>query len=302
MPILTLHMHIHEGSGGASDILGILSDTLFDALKILPFLFVAFCIIELLEHHTGEKLNRFFARAGKGGPLLGALLGCVPQCGFSVLCANLYAGGVVTLGTLIAVFLSTSDEAVLLLAANPSAASDIFKLLLMKVLIAVAAGCLVDLFTRKKQKDGGDLHLKDLCEHEHCGCHEHGGVLRPALLHTGKIFGFLLLFTLLLNFAVALLGHERLETLLLTDSIFQPLLAALFGFIPNCAVSVLLTQLYLEGALQFGAVVSGLCTGAGAGLLVLFRENRNPKDNLKILGILYVAAVVPGVILQAIGV
>ncbi len=302
MPILTLHMHIHEGSGGASDILGILSDTLFDALKILPFLFVAFCIIELLEHHTGEKLNRFFARAGKGGPLLGALLGCVPQCGFSVLCANLYAGGVVTLGTLIAVFLSTSDEAVLLLAANPSAAPDIFKLLLMKVLIAVAAGCLVDLFTRKKQKDGGDLHLKDLCEHEHCGCHEHGGVLRPALLHTGKIFGFLLLFTLLLNFAVALLGHERLETLLLTDSIFQPLLAALFGFIPNCAASVLLTQLYLEGALQFGAVVSGLCTGAGAGLLVLFRENRNPKDNLKILGILYVAAVVPGVILQAIGV
>lgn len=296
MPILTLHMQ--GGSGGALDIGGILWDTLWDALKTLPFLFLAFCIIELLEHHTGEKLNRFFARAGKGGPLLGALLGCVPQCGFSVLCANLYAGGVVTLGTLIAVFLSTSDEAVLLLAANPSAASDIFKLLLAKILIAVAAGYLVDLFARKRKKDGNDLHLQELCDHEHCGCHEHGGVLRPALLHTGKIFGFLLLFTLLLNFAVELLGHERLESLLLADSIFQPFLAALFGFIPNCAASVLLTQLYLEGALQFGAVVAGLCTGAGAGLLVLFRENRNPKGNLKILIILYVAAVLSGVILQ----
>lgn len=299
MPILTLHM---QGEGGALDILGILSDTLSDALKTLPFLFAAFCIIELLEHHTGGKLNRFFARAGKGGPLLGALLGCVPQCGFSVLCANLYAGGAVTLGTLIAVFLSTSDEAVLLLAANPSAASDIFKLLFVKILIAVAAGYLVDLFTHKKKKDESDLHLKDLCDHEHCGCHEHGDVLRPALLHTGKIFGFLLLFTLLLNFAVELLGHERLEALLLADSIFQPFLAALFGFIPNCAASVLLTQLYLEGALQFGAAAAGLCTGAGAGLLVLFRENRNPKDNLKILIILYVVAALSGVILQAIGV
>lgn len=299
MPIQLLHMHAE--TGGALDIWEILSDTLLDALKTLPFLFVAFCIIELLEHHTGEKLNRFFARSGKGGPLLGAALGCVPQCGFSVLCANLYAGGVITLGTLIAVFLSTSDEAVLLLAANPAAAPDILKLLLVKILIAVAAGYIVDLCTRKK-KNSTDLQLKDLCDHEHCGCHEHSGVLRPALLHTAKIFGFLLLFTLLLNFAVALLGHERLETLLLTDSIFQPFLAALFGFIPNCAASVLLTQLYLEGALQFGAVVSGLCTGAGAGLLVLFRENRNPKDNLKILGILYVAAVVPGVILQIAGI
>lgn len=292
-----LALHIETESGG---VLGIFLDTLTDALKMLPFLFAAFCLIELLEHHAGEKLSRFFARAGKAGPAAGALLGCVPQCGFSVLSANLYAGGVITLGTLCAVFLSTSDEAILLLAATPSATPDILKLLLAKVLIGVAAGYLVDFLFRKKTDS--ELQLKDLCDHEHCGCHERSGVLRPALLHTAKIFGFVFLITLVLNFLVEFLGHERLETLLLHDSVFQPFLTALFGFIPNCAASVLLTQLYLEGALQFGAVVSGLCTGAGAGLLVLFRENRNPKDNLKILGILYVAAVVPGVILQILGI
>ena len=293
--ILSLHIEAESGS-----VLGIFLDTLTDALKMLPFLFAAFCLMELLEHHAGEKLSRFFARAGKAGPAVGAVLGCVPQCGFSVLSANLYAGGVITLGTLCAVFLSASDEAVLLLAATPSAASDILKLLLAKVLIGVAAGYLVDFLFRKKADSA--LQLKDLCDHEHCGCHEHGGVLRPALLHTAKMFGFVFLITLVLNFLVEFLGHERLETLLLHDSVFQPFLTALFGLIPNCAASVLLTQLYLEGALQFGAVVAGLCTGAGAGLLVLFRENRNPKDNLKILGILYIAAVVPGVVLQILGI
>lgn len=293
--ILALHIEAESGS-----VLGIFLDTLTDALKMLPFLFAAFCLMELLEHHAGEKLSRFFARAGKAGPAVGAVLGCVPQCGFSVLSANLYAGGVITLGTLCAVFLSTSDEAVLLLAATPSAAPDILKLLLAKVLIGIAAGYLVDFLFRKKADSA--LQLKDLCDHEHCGCHEHGGVLRPALLHTAKMFGFVFLITLVLNFLVEFLGHERLETLLLHDSVFQPFLTALFGLIPNCAASVLLTQLYLEGALQFGAVVAGLCTGAGAGLLVLFRENRNPKDNLKILGILYIAAVVPGVVLQILGI
>lgn len=293
--ILALHIEAESGS-----VLGIFLDTLTDALKMLPFLFAAFCLMELLEHHAGEKLSRFFARAGKAGPAVGAVLGCVPQCGFSVLSANLYAGGVITLGTLCAVFLSTSDEAVLLLAATPSAAPDILKLLLAKVLIGVASGYLVDFLFRKKADSA--LQLKDLCDHEHCGCHEHGGVLRPALLHTAKMFGFVFLITLVLNFLVEFLGHERLETLLLHDSVFQPFLTALFGLIPNCAASVLLTQLYLEGALQFGAVVAGLCTGAGAGLLVLFRENRNPKDNLKILGILYIAAVVPGVVLQILGI
>ncbi len=292
---------LHTGETLTAGPLGILLDTLLDSLKILPFLFLAFVIIELLEHRAGGKFGHFFARAGKAGPLAGALLGCVPQCGFSVMCANLYAGGAVTLGTLIAVFLSTSDEAVILLAAAPERFPALLRLLLCKVLIAVAAGYAVDFFNRKKQTQGTEK-LRELCDHAHCGCGEHHGIWIPALLHTVKVFGFLLLFTLLLNFAVALLGRARLEAILLHDSVFQPFAAALIGFLPNCAASVLLTQLYLEGTLGFGAVVAGLCTGAGAGLLVLFRENRNIKENLKIMGILYAVAVVSGVALQLAGV
>lgn len=292
---------LHAGAELSLDMADILADTLLDSLKILPFLFLAFVIMELLEHRANGKIERFFAKAGKAGPAAGALLGCVPQCGFSVLCANLYSGGVVTLGTLIAVFLSTSDEAVLLLAAAPQQLPALFKLLLCKVVIAVAAGYLVDFFGRKRNRQSvGSLH--EICDHEHCGCEKHNNIWIPALLHTVKIFGFLLLFTFLLNFLVALLGHERLETLLLHDSVFQPLAAALLGFLPNCAASVLLTQLYLEGTLSFGAVVAGLCTGAGAGLLVLFRENRHVKDNLKIMAILYAVAAVSGVLLQAVGI
>jgi len=291
---------LHAGEALSLGLCDILLDTLLDSLKILPFLFLAFVIMELLEHRANGRIERLFTRAGKAGPAAGALLGCVPQCGFSVLCANLYAGGVVTRGTLVAVFLSTSDEAVLLLAAAPQQLSALLKLLLCKVAIAVAAGYVVDFFGRRTRRQSiGSLH--EICDHEHCGCEKHKGIWIPALLHTVKIFGFLLLFTFLLNFLVAWLGRERLETLLLHDSVFQPFAAALLGFLPNCAASVLLTQLYLEGTLGFGAVVAGLCTGAGAGLLVLFRENRHVKDNLKILGILYAVAAVSGVILQAAG-
>lgn len=291
---------LHAGEELSLDLWDILADTILDSLKILPFLFLAFVIMEWLEHRANGKMERFFIKAGKAGPAAGALLGCVPQCGFSVLCANLYAGGVVTRGTLIAVFLSTSDEAVLLLAAVPQQMPALLKLLLCKVVIAVAAGYIADFFCRRTRRQSvGSLHA--LCDHEHCGCEKHQGIWMPAFLHTVKIFGFLLLFTYVLNFLVAWLGQERLETLLLHDSVFQPFAAALLGFLPNCAASVLLTQLYLEGTLGFGAVVAGLCTGAGAGLLVLFRENRHVKDNLKILGILYTAATVSGVILQAAG-
>lgn len=296
-----LHIHFAESGSVGALLLDAVTDAVLDALKTLPFLFAAFLIIELLEHHAGEKINRFFLRSGKAGPLAAALLGCIPQCGFSVLCANLYSGGILTLGTLIAVFISTSDEAVILLAANPQRGGDILRLLLVKVIIALLAGYGIDLLHRKQIQQNPDK-LKDICGHEHCGCHEHKGVWLPALLHTAKIFVFVLLFTVLLNGAVALLGEARIAHLLLTDSIWQPFLTAIFGFLPNCAASVLLTQLYLEGAVGFGAVIAGLCTAAGTGLLVLFRENRNIKDNLKIMGILYVVGVASGVLLQVLGI
>ncbi|MGN0539787.1 MAG: putative manganese transporter [Candidatus Fimenecus sp.] len=295
-------LHIH------ADILGFTADTAFslildsviDTLKMLPFLFAAFLIIEFLEHHAKERFDKLFRRTDKSGPLVGALLGCVPQCGFSVLCANLYTGGIVTLGTLIAVFLSTSDEAVILLASSPNGGKEVLRLIAVKVIIAVIAGYMIDIFGKRFFKN--KVSESDLCEHDRCGCEEREGVFVPALIHTVKVFGFLLLFTVILNFAVALSGEERLGSVLLTNSVFQPFLAALLGFIPNCASSVMLTQLYTEGALSFGSVIAGLCTNAGAGLIVLMRERSRAKDNMKIIGILYVCAVIPGIILHLAGI
>lgn len=296
-----INLHIDGSAENLSvlkQILYSLADSFEDTLKILPFLFLAFLIIELLEHKSQEKINKLFAGEKKTGPLLGAVLGCIPQCGFSVMSANLYAGGIISVGTLIAVFLSTSDEAVILLASNPNAVKEIAKLLVCKILIAVFAGYLVDIFLKRKGLLKNSGKIEDLCDHEHCGCHEHGGILRPAIIHTVKVFGFLLIFTVIINLVISIFGTETLSKVLLSNSIFQPFLAGLAGFIPNCAPSVLLTQLYLEGAISFGSVVSGLCTGAGAGLLVLFRENRSKKDNLKIVIIMYVVAVISGMLLN----
>lgn len=295
-----LSISLSQGVDLRELLIEILWDAVLDSLKILPFLFAAFFLIELLEHHAGEKINRFFLRSGKAGPLWGALLGCIPQCGFSVLSANLYAGGVISLGALISVCISTSDEAVILLAAGGEHYADIARLLLLKVLIALIAGYSVDLLMRKRPQQAGEKQHA-LCAHEHCGCEEHGSLWRPALRHTVKVFAFVLLFTVLLDAGVELLGKARIASLLLTDSVWQPFLTAIFGFLPNCAVSVLLTQLYLEGTVSFGAAIAGLCTSAGTGLLVLFRENRSVRDNLKILGILYVVGAVSGLILQGVG-
>lgn len=301
-----LHIHAGEFVFSAHAVWDVLLDALTDSLKAFPFIFAAFLIIEFIEHHAGSKLQKVLLKSDKSGPLVGALLGCFPQCGFSVLCSNLYAGGLLTIGTLLAVYLSTSDEAVILMFAHPNRYKDILFLLLCKIVIAVCAGYIFDFIFRKKAMHNPG-RIIDLCDQDRCGCHPehdhehehaHHGIWYPALIHSIKIWGFLAIFTVILNFVVALLGTERLSALLLSNSILQPFFAALLGFIPNCAASVLLTELYLEGVLSFGSVLAGLCTSAGAGLLVLFRENRRPKDNLKILGMLYVSAIVPGVILH----
>lgn len=269
-------------------------DTVLDCLKMLPFLFFAFLLLEAVEHHTSKKTDKILAKSGNFGPLVGALLGCVPQCGFSVFAANLYSGGLIGLGTLIAVFLSTSDEAVIIMFSHPESKAEILKLIAVKIVIAVFFGYIITLFEKKKPEP--EKHVEDLCEDEHCGCHdEHGGILKPALRHTVKIFGFLVLTVFLLNLAVEFLGIDRISKLLLSDSFFQPFLAAIIGIIPNCAASILLTELYLKGAISFASVISGLCMGAGAGLIVMFRENRNVKENLKIVAIMYACSVLSGI-------
>lgn len=294
---LHAHTHTEVPIHSVSGIFDTLLDAVIDSFKMLPFLFIAFLIIEFLEHRAQDKIKHLFTRAGAAGPAVATLLGCIPQCGFSVLSANLYTSGIITLGTLIAVFLSTSDEAVILLATAHNGAYEIFKLLVTKIVIALLFGYIIYFIEKKKHKSHHH-HSHDLCEHDHCGCHEHGGVLRPALIHTAKVFGFLLLFTIIIDLAVSLIGTEALSHLLLSDSVFQPLLAAVIGFIPNCASSVLLTQLYIEGTLSFGSLIAGLCTNAGAGMLILFRDKSKIRENLKVLGILYMCSVIPGVILH----
>lgn len=297
-----LHTHTHEAVFSLQGVIDVLLCSLTDTVKMLPFLFLAFLMIEYLEHKAQDKIKHIFNGAGVLGPLIGTILGCIPQCGFSVMTANLYSSGIITLGTLIAVFLATSDEAIILLAAAPNGAFEVLRLLITKILIAIIFGYVIYIVEKKcsHNHEHHHHHSHDLCEHDRCGCEENGSVLKPALIHTVKVFGFLFLFTFIIDFSTSLLGTDKLSSVLLSNSVFQPLLSALIGFIPNCASSVLLTQLYISGTLSFGSLIAGLCTNAGAGMLILFRNKKKIKDNIKILGILYICSVIPGIILHTI--
>ncbi len=293
------HMHAEISSFSIASIPHILLDSILDTLKTLPFLFIAFLIIEFLEHKAEDKIQHLFTHSRSAGPLIGTILGCVPQCGFSVMCANLYSSGIITLGTLVAVFLSTSDEAILLLATAENGGFEILRLVTTKIVISLIFGYSI-YFIEKKLHKPHHHHSHDLCEHDHCGCDESSGVLRPALIHTVKVFAFLLLFTCIIDLAVNFIGMEKLSHFLLSDSALQPLISALIGFIPNCASSVLLTQLYLQGTLSFGALIAGLCTNAGAGMLILFRNKSKVKENIFILLLMYICSVIPGMFLHII--
>lgn len=270
-------------------------EALLDSLKMLPFLFAAYLFIEYLEHKASDKMRVGLQRLGPLGPVGGAALGIVPQCGFSVTAANFYAGRIITLGTLFAVFLSTSDEAIPILLSHPEALHYLWPMLLIKLISAVLFGVLVDAVMKYVLKQKETVRFDTLCKD--CDC-EHGGILRPALRHTVHIFLFVLLTNLVLGLAIHFVGEEQLSALLLGDSIFQPFLTALIGLIPNCAASVLITELFVAGSLQFGSCVAGLCAGAGVGLAVLFRMNKNLKENLTILGLLYAASVFTGLIVN----
>lgn len=272
-------------------------DTTFDCLKMLPFLFVAFILIEALEHYSSDFTAKALAKVGKAGPVVGAVAGCVPQCGFSVMAANLYAGGIISVGTLLSVFIATSDEAVLIIMSNPERIREVGVLLAAKVIIAVTAGYIIDIFFRNQiatVKESGNL-CKD------CGCDEEdAGIWKPAWHHTIRIFIYLFIFTGILNLCIEIFGIEQLSKFLLGNTIFQPVIAAVIGLIPNCAASVILTQLYLNGAISFASVIAGLCTGAGVGLVVLFKMNRNRRENLKIVGVLFLVAVAAGMIIAGV--
>lgn len=279
-------------------IIDVFLDALVDTAKMLPFLFGAYLLIEFLEHKASDKLANSLRKMGPFGPIGGAVIGCVPQCGFSVAVTNLFSGRLVSLGTLMAVYIATSDEAIPILLSGGNA-SDVGKLILAKLIIAILAGLLIDTILRFFHRKGNEEEesFSDLCEG--CGCEEHG-VVYSALKHTVQIFIFLFITSLVLGFAMELLGEDRLGSILMTDSIFQPFLAALIGLIPNCAASVLLTNLYAAGSLSFGSVVAGLSTGAGLGIVVLFRTNKCLKENIAILLLLYLIGSLSGLIINLV--
>ena len=279
----------------------VLVDSLLDFLKLLPFLFLTYLLMEFLEHRTGAGMERAIRRAGRVGPLFGGLLGVLPQCGFSAAASGLYAGRVITLGTLIAVYLSTSDEMLPILIAEGAAPLLIMKILAIKFLIGMTAGFIIDAVRALKKKpprEDGDIH--DLCEHEGCHCEE--GILRSALHHTLQISLFLLLVMLLLNTAIFFLGHDRIAAVFSTLPVLGHLLSALVGLIPNCASSVLITKLYLEGILSAGCMLSGLLVGSGMGLLILFRVSRHKKEAFFVLFLLFAIGALSGMLLDLVGI
>ena len=271
-----------------------LEHALKDSFKILPFLLLTYLVMEFLEEQTGEKTNLWFQKAGKWGPVLGGCLGIIPQCGISAVASNLYAGRIISVGTLMAVFLSASDEMVPVMLANGSHLSVIAKIVIIKMVIAIIVGFIID-YTVKvmsfKQKVENRIH--DFCEHEHCHCED--GIMKSAIRHTTKVFFFVFLITFVFNTGIEIIGEEALMNFILNKPILGPVLSAFIGLIPNCASSVVITQMYLEGMITFGTLLSGLLAGAGVGILVLLRVNERKKESIIIISVLYLIGVSWGV-------
>lgn len=281
--------------------LEVIEEALIDSVKLLPFLFITYLIMEYIEHKTSQKSKDAIKKSGKFGPLIGSILGIFPQCGFSVSATNLYAARVITLGTLIAVYLSTSDEMLPIFISEAVPVSTILKILLVKLAIGMIAGFLIDLFLRIKNKNRQeDEKIVDLCEKDHCHC-DHG-IIKSSLKHTLNIFIFILIITLLINIAIYFIGEERIADFIQMNPILGPVVSGIIGLIPNCASSVILTQLYLENIITAATMISGLLVGAGVGLAVLFKTNKGIKQNIKIVGLLYLIGVISGIIIEVIGI
>lgn len=277
--------------------LHVLEHTLIDTIKLLPFLFIAYLVIELIEQKAGEKTTKIIQKSGKFGPVLGSLLGVVPQCGFSAAASNLYAGRIITMGTLISIFLSTSDEMLPILISEAVPAKTIIMILAIKVVIAIIVGMIVDLIFRKKIEEDSKEEIHKLCDEEHCHCEEHG-IIRSSIKHTLQIFVYILIISVILNLIIHFVGEDNIAKLVLNVPVLGPIISCLVGLIPNCASSVILTQVYLENIISMGSMIAGLLVNSGIGILVLFRVNKSKKENFTILGILYLVGVISGIILD----
>lgn len=272
-----------------------LLDGVIDTLKLLPYLLITFLILEFIENKLSKKNAELLSKNKKYGPFLGGILGALPQCGFSSMAANLFSARVITMGTLIAVFLSTSDEMLPIMLSEQVDVLLILKIVGFKVLAGIIIGILVDIIFKKDVKE--EIH--DLCEHDHCDC-EHHGIIVSSILHTLKTGLFVLIANIVINLIIFKVGEESLSDLLLNNNIFTYFISSLIGLIPNCAGSIIITELYLSKLITVGTMLAGLLTGSGLGILLLFKSNKNLKENLTILSIIYFIGVLLGIIVDII--
>lgn len=316
----------------------VLADSVIDTLKLIPFLLVTYLAMEALEHFASNKVKEAVEHAGAAGPVVGALLGALPQCGFSAMAATLFSGRVVTAGTLVAVILSTSDEMIPVFVAHQEPASRMLSIIAIKVVLGIAAGLLLDLVLRLLHRAGdGHTHIHELCEREHCHCeeadeleelddnhhdhgdhhdhHEHGhhhghghshhgawGIVRSACVHTAQVTAFIFLISLLFGLIIEGLGVDSIRSTLAYHPVRATFIAALVGLIPNCGVSVAIAELFLDGTLATGPMLAGLLSSGGVGLLVLWRTNADVRQNVYVTLLVYVVAVLAGLAACALGI
>lgn len=277
-------------------------DAIIDSLKLLPFLFITYLLMELLENKASEKSLKVIKKSGKFGPILGSLLGIVPQCGFSAAAASLYAGKIISIGSLIAIFLSTSDEMLPILISSAAPISLIIKILLIKLIIGIVFGVIIDIIFTKKNNiniEDDKTHIHDICEDEHCHCNE-DGILISSIKHTLHIFIYVFIIVLAITILINIIGEDSIANIMTKTNILGPFVSSLIGIIPNCASSVIITQLYLKDMITFGSLIAGLLMNSGIGMLILFRLNKNKKENFLILLILFVISIISGIIIDLI--
>ena len=274
----------------------IIIDTIKDNLKLLPFLFLTFLFLEYLEHRVSNKSKKKLEKSGRFGPFIGGIIGAFPQCGFGVAATNLYVARIITIGTLISVYLSTSDEMLPILLSEGTNIGVIVKLITLKVVIGIIWGIIIDFIFRSKIEKN---NIHDICEEDHCDC-EHG-IFKSSIKHTLNIALFIFIISFILNIIMEYYGMEKLEHIFLNNNILGSFVSSLIGLIPNCGASVVITELYLNNLLSLGSAMAGLLTGSGVALLVLFKTNHNLKDNIKIVSLVYILGVISGIIIDLIG-
>ena len=270
---------------------------IIDTLKLLPFLFIVFLLLEYIEHKLSKKSEKILLKHRNKGPIIGAILGGLPQCGFGAMASNLFSARIITIGTLIAIFLSTSDEMLPIMISKKVNIIVILSIILFKVIVGIIVGLIVDFIY--KSKDDKHNHIHDLCDGENCHCDD-DNIFKSSIIHTLKTAFFILLASLLINIIIFIIGEDTLSNLLQKNNILVYFISSLIGLIPNCASSVVITEVFLSNLIPIGVAISGLLTGSGIGILLLFKSNKNIKENFIVLGIIYFVGVFVGMLVDFI--